>query len=283
MYLIILLGLVDKELINDSIIRPIINLNHFDDGDITNFIKNKVLYTSQVEILNNFNDVIFKILKGNAILLTQDCYNVLAVDCEKLNLRAIEEPPTSAVVKGPREGFNESIKTNLALVRKRLATPDLIINNFIVGKETKTQVNIMYISNIADMNVVDSISKRIKNIDIDGVLDSHYIAQFLQENKQSIFKQIGTTEKPDVVVSKLLEGRVAIFVDGSPIVLTLPFILFEDYQNVDDYYKQSQRAAFERWLRIIGSIYLCSFPWSLCITATLSLLDYSFKIFSHHC
>jgi spore germination protein KA len=272
MYLIIILGLVDKELINDSIIRPIINLNHFDDGDITNFIKNKVLYTSQVEILNNFNDVIFKILKGNAILLTQDCYNVLAVDCEKLNLRAIEEPPTSAVVKGPREGFNESIKTNLALVRKRLATPDLIINNFIVGKETKTQVNIMYISKIVDMNVVNSISKRIKNIDIDGVLDSHYIAQFLQENKQSIFKQIGTTEKPDVVVSKLLEGRVAIFVDGSPIVLTLPFILFEDYQNVDDYYKQSQRAAFERWLRIIGLSISVLFPG---LYVSLQLYHYS--------
>ena len=86
--------------------------------------------------------------------------------------------------------------------------------------------------------------RRLKNIDIDGIVDSHYLVSYLQKNPKSLFKQVGDTEKPDILVGKMLEGRIGILVDGSPIALTLPFVLIEDLQNADDYYSQPIRVTF---------------------------------------
>jgi spore germination protein KA len=167
--------------------------------------------------------------------------------------RSINEPPTQSVVKGPREGFIEDIDTNVQLVLKRLKSSDLKIQEMEVGRYTQTKVKVMYLENIADGKIVDKIVKRIKGIDIDGIIDSYYILQFLQEKKSFLFRQVGGDEKPDITTSKLLEGRVAIFVDGSPIVLSVPYILFEDIQNSDDYYTNAAGVSLRRFIRIVGA------------------------------
>jgi len=167
--------------------------------------------------------------------------------------RSISEPPTQSVVKGPREGFIEHHDTNIALVTKRIKSPDLTLEHMNVGRHTKTKVTVMYMKNIADKKIADKVIERIKAIEIDGIIDSYYILQFLQSKKNFLFRSVGGDEKPDVTAAKLLEGRVAIFVDGSPIVLSVPYILFEDIQNSDDYYTNAAGVSLRRFIRVVGA------------------------------
>ncbi len=193
------------------------------------------------------------ISKGNTLMFV-DGYteSAIVIITDRQEERSLEEPPTSAVLKGPRKGFNENIKINISLIRKIISSPSLESVPITIGTMTKTQISVMYIKKITNKEIVDKIVSRIKKIKIDGILDSYYIAQFLQERPKSIFKQIGMSEKPDIVCAKMLEGRVAVLVDGSPIVLTLPFILVEDFHSADDYYSQQYRVIAIRLLRVVS-------------------------------
>ena len=179
---------------------------------------------------------------------------------KELPKRAIAEPPTQNVVKGPREGFIEHNDTNIQLVTRRIKSDKLQIEHLAVGRYTKTKVDVMYIADIADKKIVDKVVERINKIDIDGVIDSYYILSFLQNKKSWLFRQVGGDEKPDVTAAKLLEGRVAIFVDGSPIVLSVPYILFEDIQNSDDYYTNAAGVSLRRFIRIAGAAFAIFLP-----------------------
>ena len=241
------------ETISDYIIKPLIQLDSFPlNEDKSEFIAREVIQGREVKIINTISDAVEEILKGKVAVIIEDEKNFVLVDAAYFIARSISEPPTSTVLQGPREGFNEQIKNNISLIRRRLATADLVIKNLKVGRKTKTLVSIMYLENVTDINMVKKIYKKISQIDIDGVLDSHYIAEYLQMYPNSIFKQVGTTEKPDIAVAKMLEGRVVILVDGSPLVLTLPFLIFENFQSGEDYYTNHHHATFIRWIRVIG-------------------------------
>ena len=123
-----------------------------------------------------------------------------------------------------------------------------------VGKITKTQVVIAYLDGVADKNVVKKIRKKLEKADIDGVVDSYYLVSFLSDRPRSILKQVGCSEKPDIVAAKMLEGRVAVIVDNSPIVLTVPFVFFEDMQNSNDYYTNYAFSTFMRVIRVFAFV-----------------------------
>ena len=169
------------------------------------------------------------------------------------------------VLRGPREGFIEDVKVNLTLLRKRLKTQDFKYENLTVGKYTNTAVAVCYIDGIADKSVVDDIVQKISAIKTDGILDSTYLAPYLDVEKTFLFRRVGVTEKPDIAVAKMLEGRVAIIVDGSPMVLTMPYLFMEDIQSPGDYYENSTMTALSRILRLISviaslllpSLYVC--------------------------
>lgn len=249
---------INEERLERYVILPIVESKitpkNFED------IKKKVIAISEIKDETDLNETINEIMKGNSVLFMQG--ENVAVKCMTLKSaqRAVEEPPSSEVIYGPREGFVEGIKTNLSLIRKRLPTARLKIEELEVGRYTKSKVGICYLDDIADDKVVKKIKSRIQNIDIDGILDAHYLTSFLEEKKNSVFKQVGKTEKPDIAVAKILEGRVAILVDASPVVLTLPFVLIEDLQNSDDYYQKSFRVSFIRCLRTIGLIFSILLP-----------------------
>ena len=265
--------LTDNNLLNESVIKPLVEFDETIEGDICTFIQEQVLANSEVKEQEDINQFVTEILKGRAGIIIDQTGKLLTCDVEKIVVRAIQEPPTSAVIKGPREGFNESIKYNLSLIRHKLPTPDLVIDSFSIGKYTKTQVAVIYIQNIADKNVVKEVERRISKINIDGVVDSYYISAYLQSKPNSIFKQVGDTEKPDILVSKMLEGRIGILVDGSPIVLTVPFILLEDLQASDDYYSQPVKVTFLRILRLVGVVLAVLLPGTY-----LAIQIYHYKI-----
>ncbi len=180
--------------------------------------------------------------------------NCLSVDTRTVVGRSIAEPPTSMVMRGPREGFVEDVKVNVTLIRKRLKTPNLKIVNLAVGKYTNTAVAVCYIEGIAEQRIVDDVVQRLQSVKTDGVLDSSYLARYLDINKTFLFRRVGSTEKPDIAVGKMLEGRLAVIVDGSPMVLTLPYLFVEDMQSPGDYYENETMTTLSRTLRFISVI-----------------------------
>ena len=257
---IYLAPMVDYELANENILKPLLEFDGKKKGSLINTITQNVLIDGEIELCDSVDIAVEKMLKGFVAIIIDKQSQIVCVNAEKIVVRPISIPPNSTVVKGPREGFNESLKYNLSLLRRRLVTDKLVVSSLNVGRLTQTQVAICYLENVASKKIVKEIERRLKKIDIDGIIDSSYISSFLQKRPNSLFKQVGDTEKPDILCSKLLEGRVGILVDGSPIALTLPFLLIEDLQNADDYYNQHVRISFVRILRLVGIILAVLLP-----------------------
>ena len=155
--------------------------------DIVQVLQDRVLANQEVTVFSNIQSAIDKLLAGNTLILVDGANKILGCDIEKITVRAVAEPPTSVVIKGPREGFTESLKFNLALIRKRVKSDDFVVKMLEIGKMTKTQVAVVYYDSIADKRVVKDIIKRLQSIKIDGIIDSHYLVAYLQRNKKSLF------------------------------------------------------------------------------------------------
>ncbi|MCQ2387883.1 MAG: spore germination protein, partial [Clostridia bacterium] len=242
--------LIDKHALGDLVIKPITSISK---KNTTHALLCSVLSPEKQEI-DDLDDAMNEVVSGNTLLIVDGIKQAFSFSLKKFEKRAIAEPPTSTVIKGPREGFVENLSVNISLIRRKLLTPDLKIEELSIGKYSKTKVSVCYIKGIADIKLVNIIKQKLKQIKIDAVLDSSYISKFLYEHKTSIFKQVGNTEKPDILTSKILEGRVAILVDGSPIVLTLPYLLLEDFQSPSDYYGSSYSAIMARILRVFAVV-----------------------------
>lgn len=214
----------------------------------------KFVVVAESKTAKNLSDAEEGVLNGDTIVIVDGVDGFVVANTRKYDKRAITEPPTSNVMQGPREGFVEDVKTNLALIERRLRSPSLAIEKMTVGRESRTCVAIAYLSSVADSRVVKKIKKRIANMDVDGLIDSNYVRSFVEERPMSIFSQSAVSEKPDVVCAKMLEGRVAVIVDGSPMVLTFPFLLVEDFQSGEDYYQRSAFSTFLRIVRFLGVI-----------------------------
>ena len=246
--LIFLRSMTNEELFSEAIYKP---LENTDQKITAESLKSNILKTDKVEEIKK-DDIVDKILRGNVVIVVDGEEKILTVDIESFPIRMPSEPPTSPVIRGPREGFTEDIKTNITLIRRRFYTKDLVLKDFVVGKYSKTKIIVTYLDGIADKNIVKKIENKLKKIKIDGVVDAFYIAKFLQDRPFSFFKSVGNSEKPDIVAAKMLEGRVAILVDGSPIALTLPFIALEEIQSSNDYYTNNYYATLIRYIRLIG-------------------------------
>ena len=249
-------NLINKTQANSNIFEALKKAQQvFSEDDILSSV-NVVGATKQENKKQIFNEL----LSGFVLLYFEDSTKCVSCPCQGYEKRAVTEPPTSAVLKGPREGFVEDISTNLSLIRRKLKTPDLKIEEIKVGKYTQSKVCLVYISTIAEKSVVEKIKQKLKGIEIDGVIDSYYLQANLEQKHSLLFKQVGNTEKPEVATSKLLEGRVVIFSDGSPLAITLPFTLLEDFQSSDDYYNHPMHSSFVRLLRLWGYIISITLP-----------------------
>lgn len=237
-----------------------------DDAKVSNYVLQPLAYVKAAESLNEVRtklaagSVVVKIPSiasavenfTNGYTLIFDDGGCIAVDTRTVLGRSIAEPPTSMVLRGPREGFVEDLKVNLTLLRKRLKTANFKTVNLSVGKYTNTAVSVCYIDGIADKTVVDRVTQQLQSIATDGIMDSSYLARYLDTHKTALFRRVGVTEKPDIAVAKMLEGRIAVVCDGSPMVLTVPYLFVEDLQSPGDYYENSTMTVVSRTLRLIS-------------------------------
>ena len=251
----------DDAKVCNFVLQPLAYLN--DAKGITD-VQTKLSVGSGVKKPPNFFSVVEDFTNGYTLVF-DEMDNCISVDTRTVVGRSVVEPPTSMVMRGPREGFTEDLKVNVTLLRKRLKTPNFKTINLTVGKYTNTAVSVCYVEGIAKESIVNDVVQRIQSVNIDGVLDSSYLARYLDVHKTFMFRRVGATEKPDIAVGKMLEGRLAIVVDGSPMVLTLPYLFVEDMQSPGDYYENSAMTTLSRILRFISviasvllpSLYVC--------------------------
>ena len=227
--------------------------------DLAELIKTTLLFP-ELKTVTAFKDGQMEILDGNSLLLVDGVDTGFIVGAKFLPVRAVTEPPTDVTVKGPREGFIEDVKVNMSLLRKRLKTPNLRMETLRVGKQSYTAVTLCWLDGVADEELKTQIKDKLNETQIDNVADSSYIAAILSPRKRSVFHTVGTTEKPDLFAAKISEGRIGILVDGSPIALTLPYILTEDLQSSEDYFVSPFMATTIRLLRCIALLVAILLP-----------------------
>lgn len=222
-------------------------------------ILDKVLDMSYTGVVKDQEDALTHILFGEVVVIFDDHDQMIFADAKNMPRRGIGIPETEAVLKGPREGFNELIVDNVALIRRRVKNPDLKFEIVTIGDESNTAVAITYIKGIAPQSLVDDIKEKVENLDLRFILDSNYIESHLKSEK-SFFDTIGYTEKPDEVSAKILEGRIGIIVDGTPFVITVPYFFLENFQMPDDYYVNTYYTNFNRVLRWVAFLIATFLP-----------------------
>ncbi len=254
-------GMADSIQLNDAVVRPLVVVDTpMHSATISEYIETQVLFARDVKKKQNLAEMLEGLLYGEAIILINNSNIALSVDIKGWRTRGIKEPENERVLQGPREGFDEAALLNVAMVSRKLQTPDFCAEVMRVGRRTSTLVFICYLDSLADPKTVAELKRRIKKIDIDGILDSNYIAEQIRDSKYSLFKTCGTTERPDIVAARLLEGRIALIVDGTPMVLTLPYLFSENFQADEDYYLNFLIATSGRILRYLSFFISISIP-----------------------
>lgn len=248
-------GLVDSALVDNHLLRPLMEM---DDAGMqklhsnANALLSSVFQMLSVKKTNDYDEMIEGIVYGDTLVIIDGLKEALLFDTKSFQTRSVSEPEGEKVLSGPREGFTEALMQNAGMVRRKLRTENLKMRYFKVGRRTKTQLCVAYLDGVARPEVVQELFHRLEQIDIDGVLDANYINELIRDKAWSPFRSMGYTERPDVVAAKLLEGRVALFVDGTPVVLTVPYLFVENFQSNEDYYLSFYYTSFSRFLRIIG-------------------------------
>ncbi len=223
-------------------------------------VKYGTITTGEVNETNNINEAILSILIGDAALFIDGTDKILILGVKGWPARGVEEPTTEPVIRGPRDGFVEAFRMNTALVRRRIRDPKLKLKQMKIGKRSHTDVGVFYIEGIAKEKLIDEVIRRLSTINIDAVLDSGYIEQFIEDNPYSPFPQIATTERPDEVAGELYEGRVVILVDNSPFALIVPTTINSLFQSPEDYYDRWIIASVLRLIRFTASFLALVMP-----------------------
>ncbi|MCM3203054.1 spore germination protein [Paenibacillus sp. CC-CFT742] len=212
----------------------------------------RILPTGHIENLDSPDLIYRAILTGHVVVLVDGERYAIAVPIPGGARRSVEEPTSQTVVRGPKEGFTEEINTNMTLIRRKIRTPDLKFQMHHIGDYTQTSVAVAYIQGIAKPEVVAEVTKRLSAIHTDSILESGYIEEFIQDAPITPFPTLINTERPDTVAGSLLDGQVAILVDGTPFALIGPVTFFNFFQTTEDYYQRYDISTFLRAIRLMS-------------------------------
>lgn len=227
--IIYLSSLVDSHKLSEYVIKPLLLLeisqNHIMNGLFKEKMMSHVIKLDHVGEVIDLNHCVENILAGKSVLIVDGLIGGIILNTASWKTRSPDEPVSETLVRGPREGFVESIQTNVSLLRRGIKDPAFTMVTNTLGRRTKRTVVVAYMKGIANDQIVDEVLLRLGKIDIDDVPESGYIEQFIEDNHFSPFPQVMSTERPDKAVSAMLEGRVVILLDGTPFVLIVPVTL----------------------------------------------------------
>jgi spore germination protein len=252
-------GMANKEFVSDSAIQSLFwkdDLNHIPVDETYELFFNRIfkeaIASAELKKEDKIETIIDNILSGDTALLVENMDKCIVIGSRDGPSRSIEEPKTETVIRGPRDGFNEIMKFNLALVRRRIKDPKFKVKFKQVGRRSRTTVAVLYIDDIVDKKLLDEVKKRLDNVDIDAVLDSAILENLIEDNYLSPFPQVENTERPDSVAAALYEGRVGLIVDNSPFALIVPATMGTLIQSSEDYYERWSQTTIIRIIRIIA-------------------------------
>lgn len=219
--------------------------------NLYNYLYNNMPGHNRVEI-KSYQELLTKIFNGYTIIYIND-KEVFALETRASLDRGINTVDSELSIRGPKDSFTENFNKNFGLIRKRIKSEYLWLEDFTIGKETKTKIGICYMNNIVEDSLIENIKKKLQNINIDGILDSGYLKKYLVD-KNSVFPTIQTTERPDLASMSLLEGKCCIIVDNSPYVLIIPCFFIDLFHTPDDYYQKAINISFIRIIRVLAFI-----------------------------
>lgn len=255
--------LIDAKVWDDGLLEPLMKQESvaFDSPsqlfDLFTYKLSSIVQPGKVEGLNEIAQCI---VMGNVVIFIESFNEAISFKIKDKLHRQLEEPSTEAVIRGPRLGFIEKLEINMALIRHQIRTPQLKMERMSIGRISQTDVTITYIENMAPQNVIDEIKKRLSGIDMDSVLESGYIEEMISDHTYSPFPVMQTTQRPDLVAASLVEGKVAILVDGTPMALIAPVTFWYGFQTVEDYYMNFIFATMLRWLRYLFAFLAWALP-----------------------
>ena len=243
--------------INDFILKRISYLNNLKIKDLEYFLYN-YLPSNSIKIVKDYKDLKDKLLNAFTILVINQ-EKVLAIET-RINLsRGVAEADYEKTIMGPKDAFIEHYNTNLGLIRRRIKDVNLHLKTYSLGKYTKTKVGLIYINGICKKELIEEIDNKLKNINIDGIIDSGYLKRYLN-NSKGLFPTLKSTERPDLACQSLLEGKVLLLSDNSPDILILPTFFIDFFHTSDDYYQKQLNITFIRIIRLIAFIIAIFLP-----------------------
>jgi spore germination protein KA len=245
-------GVVDKAVIGENIVKPLMMCETAPSGDLLEDLMTRVLKVSETVKTDSVKALVEAVCYGDTVLFAPGVAQAVVINTKEFKTRAVAEPESERSLTGPREGFTECLMTNLSLLRRKVRSNELKMKMRVFGQRTQTQACICYMEGLVNKSILAELQRRLDSVDIDGVLDSNYLTELIRDSRTSIFRTTGYTERPDVVIGKLLEGRIAVLVDGSPVALTVPYLFIENFQSSEDYYYSYYYTSFARLLRILG-------------------------------
>ena len=246
-------GMVDDIVVNDNIVKPLMITKQTQNNEISaEMLIHHVVSVNDARKMTQFSDIVESITCGYTILFADGQQEAVTLSTQGFETRSVTEPENEKIINGPREGFTENAIKNLSMIVRKLHTNELKIKYLTMGEISKTRVCVCYIDSVVNKGILQELYKRLNNIKMDAVLETNYLVEQIADDPLSLFRSSGVTERPDVVAGKLLEGRIAVFVDGSPMVMTVPYLFIENFQSSEDYYLSFYYTSFTRLLRIIG-------------------------------
>ncbi len=252
-------GLIDKLLLDTFILRVLMvdfaGQKELEQMTVANALATVFKFLApaiELKIINKTGDAVDTILSGDAVLFFGETAEALVVGARGWANRGVTEPETEAVVRGPREGFSETLRTSTSLLRRKIKHPSLRMHSLKIGELTKTDIVVTYIEGLAKPDIVQEVMRRLQRIKIDGILESAYIEEMIEDVPYTPFPQVRHTERPDVLAAGLLEGKVGILVDGTPIALMVPAVFIQFMQVSEDYYEKAVIVVLVRFIRYLG-------------------------------
>lgn len=225
------------------------NVNLFDHMFST--LENTII-NSKMNVIETYDEVFYHLASGFTVVFVEGYQKAISVETRIKLDRGVVESTTEAIVRGPKDSFTENHNMNIGLIRKRIKDPKLWFTEIKVGTRTKTKVAISYLSDVVDKDKIDRIKKRLKSINIDGIIDSGYLRDFLTSSKFGDFPRVISSERPDLACTSLLNGKIVILVENSPFVLIIPGLFVDFFHSAEDDYQMSLNVSATRLLRFIG-------------------------------
>lgn len=254
-------GLIDKHLLDayvlrilmvegvaDPLFKEITSENIFDQ------LLQIFTPTNEIKKINTMGEAIEAMLSGDAVLFVEEGKEALVISARGWETRGIATPENESSIRGPKEAFNENLRTNTSLLRRKIKHPSLRLISMKIGDLTRTDVVIAYVEKIASSDVIKEVQSRLDRVKIDGIIAGDALEEFIEDFPYSPFPQVNVTERPDIIASDLLEGRVAILVDGTPTALVIPATLAKFMQVNEDYYERAMIVILIRFIRYLGAV-----------------------------